>query len=410
MTAAAPARLARPAGLAARESAPRPAPAVAPFSKYLVPEVVFGWGSLSEAGWAARRLGAQRPFVVTDAGLVRAGWWAELAGHLAEAGLRATVWQGLTPNPKDHEVAAGAERYRESGCDVILGLGGGSVIDAAKAIAVVASNGGQILDYEGVDRVTAAIPPTVMCPSTAGTGADVSQFAVITDTTRRLKATLIGRALVPDISITDPRLLTTMPDDLAAATGLDALTHGIEAFVSRASGPLTDVHALHAVELICGSLRATLDRPDDPAARTAMAQASLEAGLAFTNAILGATHAMSHQVGGLLDLPHGVVNGVLLPHVIRFNARGAPDRFVPIARAMGIDVTGLPADVAAEEAAEAVARLAADLGCPRGLAELGVRETDIQTLATTTLGDACLSTNPRDADATDIAALFRAAL
>jgi alcohol dehydrogenase class IV len=348
--------------------------------------------------------------VVTDAGVVEAGWWSELAGHLTDAGLLPTVWQELTPNPKDHEVAAGTERYLESGCDVIVGLGGGSVIDAAKAIAVVAGNGGQILDYEGVDKVTAAIPPTVMCPSTAGTGADVSQFAVITDTTRRLKATLIGRALVPDISITDPRLLTTMPDDLAAATGLDALTHGIEAFVSRASGPLTDVHALHAIELICASLRGTLDRPEDPAGRTAMAQASLEAGLAFTNAILGATHAMSHQVGGLLDLPHGVVNGVLLPHVIRFNARSEPDRFVPIARAMGIDVTGLPADVAAEEAAEAVGRLAADLGCPRGLAELGVREADIDTLATTTLGDACLSTNPRDADHADVAALFRGAL
>jgi alcohol dehydrogenase class IV len=404
-TTATPDRLPSPGGVAVH-----PAPAVAAFTKYLVPEVVFGWGSLSEAGWAARRLGAQRPFVVTDAGLVQAGWWAELAGHLAEAGLRATVWQELTPNPKDHEVAAGAQRYLESGCDVIVGLGGGSVIDAAKAIAVVASNGGQILDYEGVDKVTAAIPPTVMCPTTAGTGADVSQFAVITDTTRRLKATLIGRALVPDISITDPRLLTTMPDDLAAATGLDALTHGIEAFVSRASGPLTDVHALHAIELICGSLRGTLDRPEDPAGRTAMAQASLEAGLAFTNAILGATHAMSHQVGGLLDLPHGVVNGVLLPHVIRFNARSGPDRFVPVARAMGIDVTGLPADVAAEEAAEAVGRLAADLGCPRGLAELGVRESDVETLAVTTLGDACLSTNPRDADSTDIAALFRSAL
>jgi hypothetical protein len=194
MTAAAPARSACPAGVAAHPAA-RPASAVPAFTKYLVPEVVFGWGSLSEAGWAARRLGAQRPFVVTDAGLVEAGWWAELAGHLAEAGLRATVWQELTPNPKDHEVAAGVERYLASGCDVIVGLGGGSVIDAAKAIAVVASNGGQILDYEGVDKVTAAIPPTVMCPTTAGTGADVSQFAVITDTTRRLKATLIGREL-----------------------------------------------------------------------------------------------------------------------------------------------------------------------------------------------------------------------
>ena len=399
-----------PADRAPDGRSPLPASTGGAFSKYLVPEIVFGWGALSEAGFAARRLGAERPFVVTDAGLVEAGWWRELAGHLADAGLSPTVWQELTPNPKDHEIAAGAVRYLESGCDVIVGLGGGSVIDAAKAVAVVASNGGRILDYEGVDRVTQAIPPMVMCPSTAGTGADVSQFAVITDTTRLLKATLIGRALVPDISVTDPRLLTTMPDQLAAATGLDALTHGIEAFVSRAAGPLSDVHALHAIELICASLRRTLSDPDDAAARTSMAQASLEAGLAFTNAILGATHAMSHQVGGLLDLPHGVVNGVLLPHVIRFNARSAPERFVPVARAMGIDVAGLPADVAAERAADAVGWLAADLGCPRHLAELGVRESDIGTLATTTLADACLSTNPRVASESDVAALFRAAL
>ena len=387
-----------------------PASAGGRFTKYLVPEVVFGWGALSEAGFAARRLGARRPFVVTDAGLVEAGWWRELHGHLEEAGLPATVWQDMTPNPKDHEVAAGALRYLESGCDVVIGLGGGSVIDAAKAIAVVASNGGSILDYEGVDKVTGAIPPTVMCPTTSGTGADVSQFAVITDTVRRLKATLIGRALVPDISITDPRLLTTMPDDLAAATGLDALTHGVEAYVSRAAGPLTDVPALHAIGLISGALRRTLLAPADEAARTAMAQASLEAGLAFTNAILGATHAMSHQVGGLLDLPHGVVNGVLLPHVMRFNAQADPNRFVPIAAALGLDTAGLPAEVAAEEAAESVRRLAEDLGCPKGLAELGVTAADIDVLAVTTLSDACLSTNPREAAEEDVAALFRAAL
>jgi alcohol dehydrogenase class IV len=274
----------------------------------------------------------------------------------------------------------------------------------------VASNGGSILDYEGVDRVTSAIPPTIMCPTTSGTGADVSQFAVITDAARRVKATLIGRALVPDISITDPRLLTTMPDELAAATGLDALTHAIEAYVSKASGPLTDVHALHAIELIVGWLRRTLSHPDDPEARTAMSQASLEAGFAFTNAILGATHAMSHQVGGLLDLPHGVVNGVLLPHVMRFNARSAAARFVPIARALGVDTAGLPADAVAERAAEVVAALAADLGCPKGLGELGVTTADIGPLSETTIHDACLSTNPREADADDVAALFRAAL
>ncbi|SDN79686.1 Alcohol dehydrogenase, class IV [Klenkia soli] len=387
-----------------------PVSAAGPFSKYLVPEVVFGWGALSEAGHAARRLGARRPFVVTDDGLLAAGWWGELEQHLAAAGLVGTVWQDLTPNPKDHEVAAGARAYAESGCDVVVGLGGGSVIDAAKAIAVVASNGGAIGDYEGVDKVGLALPPTLMCPTTAGTGADVSQFAVITDTARLVKATLIGRALVPDISITDPRLLTTMPADLAAATGLDALTHAVEAYVSRAHGPLTDVHALHAVELIAANLRRTLSHPDDAAARTAMAQASLEAGLAFTNAILGATHAMSHQVGGLLDLPHGVVNGVLLPHVMRFNARTGPDRFGPVAAALGVDTAGLSPAAAAEAAADAVATLAADLGCPGGLAELGVRPADVATLSVTTLADACLSTNPREADADDVAELFRAAM
>ena len=374
------------------------------------PEIVFGPDSVQEAAHAAVRLGARRPFVVTDPGLLEAGWPSDLLAHLRATGLAPELWFDVTPNPKDHEIEAGFARYVEAGCDVVLGIGGGSVIDAAKGVALLAANGGRIHDYEGIDRIEHPIPPMIMLPSTSGTGADVSQFCIVTDTVRHTKMTIMGRALVPDVSVIDPRLLTTMPDDLNAATGLDALTHGIEAFVSLAHGPLTDHHALQAISLVHANLVRTMMRPNDAPARCAMAQAALEAGLAFTNAILGATHAMSHQVGGLLDLPHGVVNGVLLPHVIRFNARSGPDRFVPVARAMGIDVTGLPADVAAEEAAEAVGRLAADLGCPRGLAELGVREADIETLATTTLGDACLSTNPRDADHADLAALFRAAL
>ena len=198
------------------------------------------------------------------------------------------------------------------------------MIDAAKGIALLAGNGGTILDYEGVDRMALPIPPMVMVPSTSGTGADVSQFCIVTDTARNTKITILGRALVPDMSIVDPHLLTTMPDWLNAATGLDALTHGIEAYVSRAHNPLTDHHALQAIALVGEHLERTMDHPGDEAARTCMAQAALEAGLAFTNAILGAAHAMSHQVGGLLDLPHGVINGVLLPHVIRFNAERRP--------------------------------------------------------------------------------------
>ncbi len=379
-------------------------------SKFHAPEIVFGSNSVAEAAHAAVRLGARRPLVVTDPGLMEAGWPAELLTQLHDAGLAPVVWCGGTPNPKDHEIEAGHQHYAEAGCDVVLGIGGGSVIDAAKGIALLAANGGRILDYEGIDRITHPIPPLIMIPSTSGTGADVSQFCIVTDTVRHTKITIMGRALVPDVSVIDPRLLVTMPQWLNAATGLDALTHGIEAFVSLAHGPLTDHHALHAVSLVNGNLARTMVRPDDAAARSSMAQAALEAGLAFTNAILGATHAMSHQVGGMLDLPHGVVNGVLLPHVIRFNGAALPERFVPIARAMGLDVAGAPPEEAVERVAEEVRRLGDEVGVPKGLGAMGVRAEDIPRLSELTLGDACLTTNPRPTSVADVETLFKAAL
>ncbi|MGC0327504.1 alcohol dehydrogenase class IV [Streptomyces sp. SAI-170] len=379
-------------------------------AKFHVPEIVFGPGSLAELGHCALRLGGRRPFLVTDPGLIAAGWADEAVAHLKRAGLRPVVWSEVTPNPKDHEVQAGFERYTESGCDVIVGVGGGSVIDAAKGVAILSGNGGRILDYEGVDQVIQPIPPTVMVPSTSGTGADVSQFAVITDTTEHIKITIVSRTLVPDISVIDPRLLTTMPDWLNAATGLDALTHAIEAFVSRAHNPLTDIHALHAVELIIGNLVRTQIDPKDFGARLAMAQAALEAGMAFTNAILGATHAMSHQVGGLLDAPHGVVNGVLLPHVIRFNAEAWPDRFVALGAAAGLPTAGVPPHEVAARLADLVRALADDVGVPKGLASLGVAERDVPVLARTTLKDACMATNPRIVELRDVETLFREAL
>jgi alcohol dehydrogenase len=378
--------------------------------KFQAPEIVFGPGALAEAGFAARRIGAQRPFVVTDPGIIEAGWADELTRHLADVDLPVTTWSGVTPNPKDTEIAAGYDRYQASGCDVIVAVGGGSVIDAAKGVAILTGNGGGILDYTGVDKVTRPIPPMLMIPSTAGTGADVSQFCIVTDTVGLTKVTIMGRALVPDTSITDPRLLTTMPDDLAAATGLDALTHGIESFVSRAHNPLADGHSLNAVRLVFENLPRLVDGSDRDSLRDHMAQASLEAGMAFTNALLGATHAMSHQVGGLLDLPHGVVNGVLLPHVIRFNAAQTPDRFVPLARAAGLPADGMPGEEAANLLADRVRDIGDRLGIPRGLASLGVAESDVDTLAKNALDDACLATNPRSAAHDDLAALFRAAL
>ena len=213
---------------------------------------------MQEAAHAAVRLGARRPFVVTDPGLPRPAGPTSCCATCARPGSTPQLWLDVTPNPKDHEIEAGFARYVEAGCDVVLGIGGGSVMDAAKGIAMLAANGGRILDYEGIDRIAHPIPPLIMLPSTSGTGADVSQFCIVTDTARHTKITIMGRALVPDVSVIDPRLLTTMPDGLNAATGLDALTHGIEAFVSLAHGPLTDHHALQAVSLVHANLVRTM--------------------------------------------------------------------------------------------------------------------------------------------------------
>jgi alcohol dehydrogenase class IV len=379
-------------------------------AKFHAPEIVFGPGALAELGHCTARLGARRPFLVTDPGLIEVGWVDEAVAYLRQSDLYPTMWHDVTPNPKDHEIEAAFRTYAETGSDVIIGLGGGSCIDAAKGVAILSGNGDRILGYEGVDKVVHPIPPTVMVPSTSGTGADVSQFAIVTDTTARTKITIISRTLVPEISVIDPRLLTTMPEWLNAATGLDALTHAIESFVSRAHNPLTDRHALHAVALITRYLLPAQLRPTETGPRLAMAQGSLEAGMAFTNAILGAAHAMSHQVGGLLDVPHGVVNAVLLPHVIRFNAEVSPERFVPLAAAGGVRTEGVPPAEVALLLAEGVRKLADEVGVPKRLADLGVTDAVVPRLASTTLKDACLATNPRAADARDIAALFRAAL
>ncbi|CDQ47298.1 MULTISPECIES: iron-containing alcohol dehydrogenase [Mycolicibacterium] len=378
--------------------------------KFHAPEIVFGIDSMAEAAHSALRLGGMRPMLVTDPGLIEAGWVDELVAQLRAQGVQPQVWSALTPNPKDHEITAGHEFYRSQGCDVLIALGGGSVIDAAKGIAILSANGGDILDYAGVDKATMPIPPLVVLPSTSGTGADVSQFCIVTDTTRNTKITILGRALVPDVTIIDPRLLTTMPEWLNAATGLDALTHGIEAFVSLGHNQLTDHHALRSVVMVTENLVTTIDRPDDMSARVLMAQASLEAGLAFTNAILGAAHAMSHQVGGLLDLPHGVINGVLLPHVVRFNAEADPAPFATIAGCLGIADTRAPALESALALADRLQELARQVGVPRGLSDLGVREEDVAVLARNAMADACITTNPRAADEDQLRALFRAAL
>jgi alcohol dehydrogenase class IV len=378
-------------------------------SKFVIPDVIFGIGTLAEVGGAVRRVGGHRPMLISDPGVLAAGWVDRALPYLADVRVRSRLWHDLTPNPKDFEVEAAFESYRENGCDALLAIGGGSCIDVAKAVAILSGNGGRILDYEGIDRATSPIPPMVMVPTTGGSGADVSQFCVITDTTRGLKATIGGRALVPEISLTDPELLTTMPPELTAHTGLDALSHAIESCVSEACDFLSRGHAVAAIEAIARHLPRAVQNPLDLDAREGVARASLQAGLAFTNALLGATHAIAHQIGGALDLPHGLLNAILMPHVMRFNAETHASRYVDVARALGIRVADLTPAAAAEAASARVEALARALEIPAGLRMLGVDPADFGRFGVNALRDAYITTNPRPVTEQDVRDICAAA-
>jgi alcohol dehydrogenase len=378
-------------------------------TKFLVPDVIFGVGVLAEVGQAVKRQGGTRVFVVSDPGVAEAGWTGEALGHLTRAGVASELWTGVTPNPKDREVEAGCRAYLAGQCDVLVAVGGGSCIDAAKAIAVLAAHGGTITDYAGVGKVPGPLPPTVMVPTTSGSGSDVSQFCVITDTSRQIKATIGGRALVPDISVTDPRALRTLPPDITAYTAVDALSHAVESYVSQAANFLSDAHALAAIRGVAEHLFPALDDPGDLRAREGLARASLQAGLAFTNALLGAAHAISHQIGGRTDLPHGLLNAIILPHVMEFNAPVAAGRLAEVAVAIGVATPAAGPAAAARAAAEWVRELTLKAGLPASLREIGISQSQIPDFARNALRDAYIVTNPRPVGEEDARAICRAA-
>jgi alcohol dehydrogenase class IV len=287
--------------------------------KFVSPEIIFGVGALHLAGQYGRNLGGSKALIVSDPGVLAAGWVQQVLASVEDAGLETALFTRVTPNPRIEEVAAGALVYAEQGCDSIVAVGGGSAIDCAKCIGLLAANQGGIQDLVGIDKVGAPMPPIICIPTTAGTSADVSQFAVIVDRENRRKLLIISKAVVPDISLVDPATLTTMDAFLTACTGMDALVHAVEAYVSLGHSPLTDLHALQAMRLISVNLQKSIAEPNNLEYRSNMMLASLEAGLAFSNASLGAAHAMAHSLGGLLDLPHGQCNAMILDGVVDFN-------------------------------------------------------------------------------------------
>lgn len=370
--------------------------------KFVLPEVVFGPGALDAVGKYTAAFGLQRPLIVSDSGVQAAGWTQRVKDRIHAA----AVFTQITPNPKDHEVMAGVEAYFAASCDGIIAVGGGSVLDTAKGIGIVTMNGGHILDYEGVDTVAVPMPPLICIPTTAGSAADVSQFAIITDTRRRTKVAIISKAIVPDVALVDPCTLKPLPADLTAATGMDVLAHAVEAYVSLASSPLTDVHALEAARLITQALPQAVASPRHEEARDQTMLASLHAGMAFSNASLGAVHALAHSLGGFLDLPHGECNALLLPAVVAFNFPAAPQKFRRLAQTIGLNLSGMDDTAAATAFEEHLKTLRTTLGIHGGLADRGVRPEDLAHLTAIAAQDPCLITNPRPTTTTDLEAIY----
>jgi len=378
--------------------------------KFVAPEYVFGVGARELAGRYARNLGGTRALLVTDPGVEAAGWSAQVADSLSTACLEVVLTNRVTPNPRDHEVMTGAEAFLMKGCDLIVAVGGGSVIDCAKGIGLVAANECPIRDFEGVDKVTHPGPPLICVPTTSGTGADVSQFAIVTDCSARMKFAIVSKLTVPDVALVDPETTVTMDAYLTACTGMDALSHAVEAIFSTAHSPIYDLHATKAAQLVRQTLPQAVKNLQNLEFRTQMSLASLQAGLAFSNSSLGAVHAMAHSLGGQLDLPHGECNAMLLPHVVDFNRKAAGDRVVVLAQALGLSTQDKSREQITEGVVAFLSHFKIDVGLHRNLADHGVSETDISSLAKTAMADPCMVTNPRAASIKELAQVYVEAL
>lgn len=379
--------------------------------KFVAPEFVFGPGAMRLAGQYAANLGGRKVLLVTDEAMLSLGWAEKVRQTLEGAGLPYEIFSHVTANPRDHEIMEGAAFAAQTKCDSIVAVGGGSVLDAAKGIGIVAVNEQDIISFEGVDNVPKPGPPLICIPTTAGSSADVSQFCIVNDTTHQVKIAIVSKTMVPDVALIDPVATTSMTTELTAHTGLDALTHAIEAYVSNANSHITDLHALEAVRIISASLAKAIASPQNLKYRENMMLGSMYAGLAFSNAILGAVHSMAHSLGGLLDLPHGLCNALLLEHVVLYNFPAAVDRYTTLGRAMGAEISDQePEDVKREAVASIIRTLKESVGVSGGLSDLGVRPEDIPDLAAKAVNDPCILTNPEKADAEDIANIFLRAL
>ena len=370
----------------------------------------FGVGAVEKVREAVKDLNVSNALIITDKGVVNAGLVDALMKELSSTTVKTSIFDEVEPEPTVESIEKVVKNWKEiEDVNFIIAVGGGSVMDTAKCVNVVAMNGGSILDYEDDienPRPIRKLLPLIAVPTTAGTGSEASIWAVFTDTKRKLKTGVADPKLIADVAILDPNMTKTMPPTLTAATGMDALTHGIEAYVSTYANPITDAFSVQAIKLVAENLRTAVEDGENMEARTNMILASFMAGSAFSNSSLGIVHTMAEALGGFYRISHGITNTLILPHVMKFNLSANVDKFAKIAEFMGANVKGLDVNKASKKSVSAVKELSSDIGLPQTLREVGVKREDFPALVDITFKWANESGNPREVSKKQLRELY----
>lgn len=372
----------------------------------------FGPGARKVLPEVIQRLGKKKALVVTDKGLIQFGVAKMVTDVLDEAGVAYDVFSEVKPNPTVKNVQDGVAAFKASGADLLVAIGGGSAMDTAKGIGIVVANPefADVVSLEGCAPTKNKSVPMVALPTTAGTAAETTINYVIIDEEKKKKMVCVDPNDIPAVAVIDAELMYSLPRSLTAATGMDALTHAIEGYITKGAWEMSDMFEIEAIRMISRYLPVAVDEPQNPEGRNGMAVAQYIAGMAFSNVGLGLVHGMAHPMGSLFDVPHGVANALLLPTVMEYNMPECIDKYPRIAEAMGVDIKGMTPQEASQAAVDAVRALAIRVGIPQHLSDLGIKESDIPALAEQAIADVCTPGNPRECSLDDIKALYRQVL
>ena len=381
--------------------------------RFILNEVsYFGAGARKELPEVLNRMGLKKALVCSDKGLIKVGTTAKVTEVLDGINFPYEIYSEIKPNPTVTNVKQGVEAFKNSGADCIIAIGGGSSMDTAKGIGIVSNNPefADVVSLEGVAPTKHKSVPIIALPTTAGTGAEVTINYVIIDEERQAKMVCVDPNDIPAVAIVDPELMYSLPKGLTAATGMDALTHAIEGYITKGAWVMSDMYELQAIKMIADNLPIAVEEPTNPVGREGMALAQYIAAQAFSYVGLGLFHGMAHPVGSLHDIPHGVANALLMPTIMEFNMPKCIEKFGVIAKTMGVNTDGMTAEQAAQAAVDAVKALSIRVGIPQTLTELGIKESDIPALAAQAIADVCTPGNPRDVTEAEIVELYKKVL